>query len=166
MLLCPWGFSKARIPEWVAIPFSKGSSQTRDGTCVSCIGRQILYHWATRESFHYMRTQWKASCSRPRKQATRPAPSRHWTCQSLDRGLPSSRTVKVLLFISHEVSDILLEQTEWTDTVSKVVPTTVLFFSSASFFLVIICFLSFHQCLDFIHFLYHHFLCYPNYFSI
>ena len=27
-----------------------GSSQTRDGTRVSCIGRQILYHWATREA--------------------------------------------------------------------------------------------------------------------
>ena len=27
-----------------------GSSRTRDETCVSCIGRQILYHWATREA--------------------------------------------------------------------------------------------------------------------
>ena len=27
-----------------------GSSWTRDQTCVSCIGRQILYHWATREA--------------------------------------------------------------------------------------------------------------------
>ena len=26
-----------------------GSSQTRDRTCVSCIGRQILKHWTTRE---------------------------------------------------------------------------------------------------------------------
>ena len=26
------------------------SSRIRDGTCVSCIGRQILYHWATREA--------------------------------------------------------------------------------------------------------------------
>ena len=26
-----------------------GSSQTRDQTCVSCIGRRILYHWATKE---------------------------------------------------------------------------------------------------------------------
>ena len=28
-----------------------GSSRTRDRTCVSCIGRQILHHWATREAF-------------------------------------------------------------------------------------------------------------------
>ena len=38
---------QARILEWVAISFSRGSSQARDQTCVSCIsciGRQILYH--------------------------------------------------------------------------------------------------------------------------
>ena len=36
-----------RILEWVPRPSSKGSSQPRDGTCisyVSCIGRQVLYH--------------------------------------------------------------------------------------------------------------------------
>ena len=27
-----------------------GSSRTRDGTRVSCIGKQVLYHWATREA--------------------------------------------------------------------------------------------------------------------
>ena len=27
-----------------------GSSRIRDQICVSCIGRQILYHWATREA--------------------------------------------------------------------------------------------------------------------
>ena len=41
--------SQARIPERVATSFSGGSSQPRVWTCVSCIGRQILYHWATRE---------------------------------------------------------------------------------------------------------------------
>ena len=33
-ILCPWN-SQARIPEWVAIPFSKGSSWPRDETQVS-----------------------------------------------------------------------------------------------------------------------------------
>ena len=33
-------------------PWHVGSSQTRDGTCVFCIGRQILYRWATREAPH------------------------------------------------------------------------------------------------------------------
>ena len=32
---------------------SKTSSQPRDWTHVSCIGRQILYHWATWEALHH-----------------------------------------------------------------------------------------------------------------
>ena len=44
------GISQARILEWVAISFSRDSSMTRDWTCVSCISRWILYHWATREA--------------------------------------------------------------------------------------------------------------------
>ena len=44
---------QGRILEWVAISSSKESSQPRDWNCVSCIsciGRQILYHWATWEA--------------------------------------------------------------------------------------------------------------------
>ena len=41
------GILQARIVEWVAISFSRGSFWPRDWTCVSCIGRQILYYWAT-----------------------------------------------------------------------------------------------------------------------
>ena len=44
------GISQARILEWVAISFFTGSSQPRDQTHISCIGRQILYRWATREA--------------------------------------------------------------------------------------------------------------------
>ena len=45
------GIPQAGILEWVVISFSRGSSQPRDRTQVlssSCIGRQILYCWATR----------------------------------------------------------------------------------------------------------------------
>ena len=38
------GVLPARILEWVAISYSKVSSWTRDRTCVSCIGRRLLYH--------------------------------------------------------------------------------------------------------------------------
>ena len=38
------GISQAKILKWVAISFSRGSSQPRDQTHISCIGRQILYH--------------------------------------------------------------------------------------------------------------------------
>ena len=41
------GISQARILEWVAISFSRGSSLPRDQNQVSCIGRWVLYHWDT-----------------------------------------------------------------------------------------------------------------------
>ena len=41
------GILQARVLEWVAIPSSSGSSPTTDSTHVSCISRQVLYHWAT-----------------------------------------------------------------------------------------------------------------------
>ena len=44
------GILQARILEWVAMPFSKGSSWFRDRTHVSCISRWILYHRATWEA--------------------------------------------------------------------------------------------------------------------
>ena len=37
------GILQARILEWVAFPFSRGSSQPRDQTHVSYIGRQTFY---------------------------------------------------------------------------------------------------------------------------
>ena len=42
------GNFQARILEWVAISFFRGSSQTRV-IYTSCLGRQILYHCATRK---------------------------------------------------------------------------------------------------------------------
>ena len=44
------GVFQARILEWVAISFSRGTSQSKDRTCISCNGRQILYHRAIREA--------------------------------------------------------------------------------------------------------------------
>ena len=47
------GIFQGRIPEWVAIFYSRGSSWPRDRNCVfciSCIGRWILHHCATWEA--------------------------------------------------------------------------------------------------------------------
>ena len=44
------GILHARILEWVAIPFSRGSSWFRDQTCVSCTARRFFTVWATREA--------------------------------------------------------------------------------------------------------------------
>ena len=43
------GISQARILEWVAITFCRGSSWPRNQTHI-CISKQVLYHWATREA--------------------------------------------------------------------------------------------------------------------
>ena len=40
------GILQVRILAWVAISFSRESSWSRDQTCVFCIDRRILYHWA------------------------------------------------------------------------------------------------------------------------
>ena len=46
---------QARILEWTAISFSRGSSRPRDQRRISFFDRWILYHWASREaqSFDY-----------------------------------------------------------------------------------------------------------------
>ena len=44
------GILQARILEWVAIPFSRGSSWPRDQTWVSHIAGRFFIIWATREA--------------------------------------------------------------------------------------------------------------------
>ena len=41
---------QARIPAWVAMPSTRGSSLPKNQTCVSCIGRWIPYLTATWEA--------------------------------------------------------------------------------------------------------------------
>ena len=43
------GIYQARILKWVA-DFLQGSPQPRNQPPVSCVGRQVLYHWTTREA--------------------------------------------------------------------------------------------------------------------
>ena len=42
-----YGILQARILEWVAFPFLRGSSQPRDQTQVSCIAGGLFTKWAT-----------------------------------------------------------------------------------------------------------------------
>ena len=44
------GILQTKILEWVAIPFSRGSSQPRDQTLVSCIAGGFFTSWATGEA--------------------------------------------------------------------------------------------------------------------
>ena len=50
-----YGILQARILEWVALPFSRGSSQPRDWTQVSRIAGEFFISWAVREAQEYWR---------------------------------------------------------------------------------------------------------------
>ena len=55
LFVTPWtvqvyGILQARVLEWVAVPFCKGSSQPRDQTQVSHIAGGFFTSWATREA--------------------------------------------------------------------------------------------------------------------
>ena len=47
------GILQAKILEWVAMPFSRGSSQPRDQTQVSYIAGRVFNIWATREALNW-----------------------------------------------------------------------------------------------------------------
>ena len=47
------GILQTRTLEWVAFPFSRGSSQLRDWTQVYCIAGRFFTSWATREAQEY-----------------------------------------------------------------------------------------------------------------
>ena len=46
------GILQARVLEWVAMPFSRGSSWPRDQTQVSCIAGRFSTIWTTREALY------------------------------------------------------------------------------------------------------------------
>ena len=48
------GILQVRILEWVAFPFSRGSSQPGDQTQVSCITGGFFTIWVTREAQVYL----------------------------------------------------------------------------------------------------------------
>ena len=61
------GCFQARMLEWVAISYSRGSSRPRDwsrGCCISCIGRRILYHRAMWKALYCRKYSTNAHLSR------------------------------------------------------------------------------------------------------
>ena len=58
---------QAGVLDWVAISFSRGSSQSRDRTHVSCTAGRCFIHWATREaispeySLEVLKLSWSSS---------------------------------------------------------------------------------------------------------
>ena len=51
------GIFQARLLEWVAVPFSRGSSQPRDQTQVSDIAGEFFTRWATREAHNKVKDE-------------------------------------------------------------------------------------------------------------
>ena len=105
------GISQARILEWVAISSSSRSTQPRDWTlisCVSCIGRRTLYHWASSGSLDsglghnflipfVFSTQQSLQCSLMVSYFTSPAPITSSLFASLVSLLSSKCTVLQLM---------------------------------------------------------------------
>ena len=61
----PWssvhGIFQARLLKWVAFYFSRWSSRPRNWTwisCISCIGRRILYHYTTWKAQYTKQLEW------------------------------------------------------------------------------------------------------------
>ena len=67
------GTSQARIPEWVAISFSRWSSWPRDWTwvsCISCLSRWIHYHCTTWEAVFTQQFSKNQGCDGKTRQNT------------------------------------------------------------------------------------------------
>ena len=71
LFVTPWtppgssvhGILQARILEWVAMPSSRGSSQPKDQTHDSCIGRQVLYNCTIWEAQDVTITNFQIYCT-------------------------------------------------------------------------------------------------------
>ena len=59
------GILQARILEWVACPFSRGSSQSRNQNRVSCIAGRFFTSWAIKEAQNNHYNHLPRECSDP-----------------------------------------------------------------------------------------------------
>ena len=57
------GIFQARVLEWIAVSFSRGSSRPRNQTQVSCIAGRRYTVWATTEATYFLK-KYLAECKR------------------------------------------------------------------------------------------------------
>ena len=69
------GILQARILEWVAFPFSRGSSQPRDQTQVSRIAGGFFTRWATREVYEWSLRKIPLTADSAHRKLRRPRPA-------------------------------------------------------------------------------------------
>ena len=87
------GILQARILEWVAISFSRRSSPPRDRTCISRIGRLILYHLATWEALQYCSRLLILIAAAPSAKSLQSCPT---LCDPIDGSPPGSSVPGIL----------------------------------------------------------------------
>ena len=64
-----YGILQARILEWVAFPFSRGSSQARDWTQVPCTAGRFFTIWGTRKAHCNKRSQHREAPASQQREA-------------------------------------------------------------------------------------------------
>ena len=97
---------QARILEWVAIPFSRGSSWHRDQTRVSCIsynGRRILYCTTCTTQVQFLGRELRAE-----------GPAHSCLCEILNSNLPSGKLLTCYQSEVKSLSHVRLLATPWT----------------------------------------------------
>ena len=87
------GILQARILEWVAISFSRRSSPPWDRTCISRIGRLILYHLATWEALQYCSRLLILIAAAPSAKSLQSCPT---LCDPIDGSPPGSSVPGIL----------------------------------------------------------------------
>ena len=106
------GIFQARILEWVAISYSRGSFRPRDGNCVSCIsctGMYILYYWAIWDCLAAAAAKSLQSCltlSTPLTAAHQAPPSMVFSRQEYWRGLPFPSPRTLLPYINPRIASL------------------------------------------------------------
>ena len=85
---------QARILEWVAFPFSRGSSQPRNQTRVYCIAGGFFASWATREAPNSTIDKIKKRRRRRRRKTNHGSQLRKEQCINFVLGFPLSSVSK------------------------------------------------------------------------
>ena len=99
------GILQARILEWVAISFSRGSSQPRDQTRVSCIAGRRFSLWATREAMaDEAKSNYASTFSLYLEQVYIISTQVHW---------PSSALGQESIYLTAEVLSFRVGESKW-----------------------------------------------------
>ena len=117
------GISQARILECVALFFSRRSFWPRDWTCISCFGRWVLYHWATREAIgrlvayamlsHFSRVQLCATAAHQASPSLGFSRQEHWSGLPFPSPMHESEKWKWKVKVK-SLSRVWLLATPWT----------------------------------------------------